>query len=82
MTSRDLLASLTTLHLFSKVRPDLLVPHADTLQPYLAIKCSVSTYFDHHQYNINICLAVILSTYLYNCRIQLIVWCYIIQLVY
>uniref|UniRef100_A0A915BWJ3 Nipped-B protein n=2 Tax=Parascaris univalens TaxID=6257 RepID=A0A915BWJ3_PARUN len=32
-----LLACLTTLSLFSKVRPDLMVKHAETLQPYLSM---------------------------------------------
>lgn len=32
-----LLACLTTLNLFSKVRPELMVRHAETLQPYLSM---------------------------------------------
>ncbi|KHN74356.1 Nipped-B-like protein pqn-85 [Toxocara canis] len=32
-----MLACLTTLSLFSKVRPDLMVKHAETLQPYLSM---------------------------------------------
>ncbi|GAB1597401.1 nipped-B-like protein A [Argonauta hians] len=35
-----LIACLTTLHLFSKIKPDLMVQHAITLQPYLNIKCN------------------------------------------
>lgn len=40
--SQRLVACLSTLHLFSKIKPDLMVKHATTLQPYLDIKCSVS----------------------------------------
>lgn len=32
-----LLACLTTLSLFSKAKPDLMVKHAETLQPYLSM---------------------------------------------
>lgn len=35
-----LLACLTTLSAFSKVRPELLVNHAETLQPYLSMNAS------------------------------------------
>ena len=38
----SLLASVTTLYLFCKVHPALLVRHTTTLQPYLSIKCTVS----------------------------------------
>lgn len=38
-TSQRLVACLTTLHLFAKIRPQLLVKHASTLQPYLSLKC-------------------------------------------
>lgn len=37
--SQRLVACLTTLHLFAKIRPQLLVKHASTLQPYLGLKC-------------------------------------------
>ena len=37
--SQRLVACLTTLYLFAKIRPSLLVPHAMTLQPYLSIRC-------------------------------------------
>jgi len=37
--SQRLVACLTTLHLFAKIRPQLLVPHAMTLQPYLGLRC-------------------------------------------
>lgn len=37
--SQRLVACLTTLHLFAKIRPQLLVKHASTLQPYLSLKC-------------------------------------------
>ena len=36
------MACLSTLYLFSKIKPDLMVQHVTTLQPYLEIKCSVS----------------------------------------
>lgn len=38
-SSQRLVACLTTLHLFAKIRPQLLVKHASTLQPYLSLKC-------------------------------------------
>lgn len=38
-TSQRLVACLTTLFLFAKIRPQLLVNHAITLQPYLSLKC-------------------------------------------
>nr|CAD7424434.1 unnamed protein product [Timema monikensis] len=38
-SSQRLVACLTTLYLFSKIRPQLLVNHAITLQPYLSLKC-------------------------------------------
>lgn len=38
-TSQRLVACLTTLYLFAKIRPHLLVNHAITLQPYLSLKC-------------------------------------------
>lgn len=34
------MACLSTLYLFSKIKPDLMVQHVTTLQPYLEIKCS------------------------------------------
>ncbi|KAL0131860.1 hypothetical protein PUN28_003013 [Cardiocondyla obscurior] len=37
--SQRLVACLTTLYLFAKIRPRLLVNHASTLQPYLSLKC-------------------------------------------
>ena len=40
-TSERLLACLKTLYLFAKIRPQLLIEHAITLQPYLAWKCRV-----------------------------------------
>ncbi|XP_050412412.1 nipped-B-like protein [Patella vulgata] len=39
-TKTRLCACLSTLFLFSKIKPDLMVNHATTLQPYLDIKCS------------------------------------------
>jgi cohesin loading factor subunit SCC2 len=38
-SSQRLVACLTTLYLFAKIRPQLLVDHAITLQPYLSLKC-------------------------------------------
>ncbi|CAH1960755.1 unnamed protein product [Acanthoscelides obtectus] len=38
-SSQRLIACLTTLQLFAKIRPQLLVEHASTLQPYLGLKC-------------------------------------------
>ncbi|XP_044741697.1 nipped-B-like protein A [Chrysoperla carnea] len=40
-----LVACLITLYLFAKIRPQLLVKHASTLQPYLSYKCQ--TKLDH-----------------------------------
>ncbi|KAK7086913.1 hypothetical protein SK128_008836 [Halocaridina rubra] len=44
-TSQRLLACLKTLNLFAKIRPQLLVDHAITLQPYLAWKCRTQVDF-------------------------------------
>ncbi|RUS79411.1 hypothetical protein EGW08_012824, partial [Elysia chlorotica] len=38
--SSRLVGCLSTLHLFSKIKADLMVEHANTLQPYLDIKCN------------------------------------------
>lgn len=38
-----LVACITTLYLFSKIRAQLMVKHAMTMQPYLTTKCNVST---------------------------------------
>lgn len=38
-SSQRLVACLTTLYLFAKIRPQLLVYHAITLQPYLSLRC-------------------------------------------
>ncbi|XP_025832337.1 nipped-B-like protein A [Agrilus planipennis] len=38
-SSQRLVACMTTLYLFAKIRPQLLVKHASTLQPYLSLKC-------------------------------------------
>jgi len=40
-TSQQLVACLTTLYLFAKIRPQLLAAHSLTLQPYLSLKCQV-----------------------------------------
>ena len=37
-SSQRLVACLNTLYMFARIRPQLLVPHAITLQPYLAVK--------------------------------------------
>uniref|UniRef100_H0VBQ8 Nipped-B protein n=1 Tax=Cavia porcellus TaxID=10141 RepID=H0VBQ8_CAVPO len=42
VNSGRLVACITTLFLFSKIRPQLMVKHAMTMQPYLTTKCSVS----------------------------------------
>ena len=41
-SSSRLISCFNTLYLFCKVKPNLLIPHAGTIQPYLDIKCSVS----------------------------------------
>lgn len=38
-SSQRLVSCLTTLYLFAKIRPQLLINHAITLQPYLSLKC-------------------------------------------
>ncbi|XP_075218552.1 nipped-B cohesin loading factor [Lycorma delicatula] len=38
-SSQRLVACMVTLFLFAKIRPQLLVDHAITLQPYLSLKC-------------------------------------------
>ena len=38
--SKRVSACITTLFIFSKTRPLLLVDHAQTLQPYLSITCN------------------------------------------
>lgn len=40
--SRKLLGCIIMLHLFAKIRPQLLVKHAITLEPYLNIKCGTN----------------------------------------
>uniref|UniRef100_A0A670YGW3 Nipped-B protein n=1 Tax=Pseudonaja textilis TaxID=8673 RepID=A0A670YGW3_PSETE len=40
VNSSRLVACITTLFLFSKIRPQLMVKHAMTMQPYLTTKCS------------------------------------------
>ena len=44
-TSVGLVACITTLYIFCKIRPILLLKHATTLHPYLSSKCSVSAPF-------------------------------------
>eukprot|EP00731_Ephydatia_muelleri_P018474 Em0011g514a len=39
-TSVGLVACITTLYIFCKIRPNLLLKHATTLHPYLSSKCS------------------------------------------
>ncbi|CAB3386176.1 Hypothetical predicted protein [Cloeon dipterum] len=43
--TQRLVASLTTLYLLAKIRPQLLIDHATTLQPYLSLKCKSSADF-------------------------------------
>lgn len=42
MNSNRLVSCITTLYLFSKIRAQLMVKHAMTMQPYLTTKCNVS----------------------------------------
>lgn len=49
-SSQRLVACLTTLHLFAKIRPQLLVDHAITLQPYLSLRCQVCALKLHLMY--------------------------------
>ena len=42
VNSTRLVACITTLYLFSKIRAQLMVKHAMTMQPYLTTKCNVS----------------------------------------
>ncbi len=44
VNSGRLVACITTLYLFSKIRAQLMVKHAMTMQPYLTTKCNVSHY--------------------------------------
>lgn len=41
VNSTRLVACITTLYLFSKVKADFMVKHAMTMQPYLTTKCNV-----------------------------------------
>lgn len=45
-TTQRILACHKTLYLFAKIRPQLLVDHAITLQPYLAWRCQVKNTHD------------------------------------
>ncbi|XP_051539600.1 nipped-B-like protein B isoform X2 [Myxocyprinus asiaticus] len=45
VTSNRLVACITTLYLFSKIRPQLMVKHAMTMQPYLTTKCNTQSDF-------------------------------------
>ncbi|XP_066509612.1 nipped-B-like protein A [Hoplias malabaricus] len=45
VNSTRLVACITTLYLFSKIRPQLMVRHAMTMQPYLTTKCSSQSDF-------------------------------------
>lgn len=40
--NKKLLGCVTTLHLFAKIRPQLIVRHAITLEPYLNVKCNLN----------------------------------------
>lgn len=42
-SSSHLVACITTLYLFCKIRPTLLLKHATTLHPYLSSKCSTQS---------------------------------------
>lgn len=43
VNSGRLVACITTLYLITKIRAQFMVKHAMTMQPYLTIKCNVST---------------------------------------
>ncbi|GIY52104.1 nipped-B-like protein [Caerostris darwini] len=43
--SPHLVACLATLHLFSKIEPHFVVPHATTIQPYLSMRCNTQSDF-------------------------------------
>ncbi|KAM8865882.1 nipped-B-like protein A isoform 1-T1 [Synchiropus picturatus] len=45
VNSTRLVACITTLYLFSKIRAQLMVKHAMTLQPYLTTKCNTANDF-------------------------------------
>ncbi|KAI7793696.1 putative nipped-B-like protein B-like, partial [Triplophysa rosa] len=45
LASNRLVACITTLYLFSKIRPQLMVKHAMTMQPYLTTKCNTQSDF-------------------------------------
>ncbi|XP_069737380.1 nipped-B-like protein isoform X4 [Phaenicophaeus curvirostris] len=45
VNSGRLVACITTLFLFSKIRPQIMVKHAMTMQPYLTTKCSTQNDF-------------------------------------
>jgi len=49
-TSQQLVACLTTLYLFAKIRPQLLAAHSLTLQPYLSLKCQVNGFELYDRY--------------------------------
>lgn len=42
INSSRLVSCITTLLLFTKIRPQLMIKHAMTIQPYLTTKCNVS----------------------------------------
>lgn len=44
VNSDRLVACITTLYLFSKIKTQLMVKHAMTMQPYLTTKCNVSIF--------------------------------------
>ncbi|XP_055087467.1 nipped-B-like protein B isoform X2 [Periophthalmus magnuspinnatus] len=45
VSSGRLVSCITTLYLFSKIRPQLMVKHAMTMQPYLTTKCNTQNDF-------------------------------------
>lgn len=52
VNSTRLVACITTLYLFSKIRAQLMVKHAMTMQPYLTTKCNVSCVLNPFCYHI------------------------------
>lgn len=61
-SSQRFVACVSTLFLFAKIRPQLLINHANTLEGYLSLRCTVSVKTLHktkhmglYSINLNIC---------------------------
>lgn len=59
VNSGRLVACITTLFLFSKIRPQLMVKHAMTMQPYLTTKCSVSIELSYFSFLYKSCISIL-----------------------